>query len=336
MEVVGGNVDVFGNFNLAINYEVNESTAGSEKFRKQSEIVKIQYDGTVISSNKVSFGRNIVGFEVNGVSGDASGDPVLTGQGYRNEVVGLFDFESTDETEPVDTTGNLTNRNLIGDYYTGSNIASGAPTGQGSTRGLRINAYDGSAWSDTHFEINPENNTGIYGYADTYDPNGDWTIEGWWSVTETTVLQDSRLAGLGSTHHILFGIGHGSEPGVTLMLNRSNKRLELYTSSTLQRTATPIATTNDQITNGGGYVHCAVTKSGNLFTIYVDGTSEGSGSLPALTIPSTAKIYVGNSPNWTGNTSGYTVDRAGSFDVDGFRISDHVRTISSSFYYCTI
>ena len=112
------------------------------------------------------------------------------------------------------------------------------------------------------------------------------------------------------------------------MLNRSNKRLELYTSSTLQRTATPIATTNDQITNGGGYVHCAVTKSGNLFTIYVDGTSEGSGSLPALTIPSTAKIYVGNSPNWTGNTSGYTVDRAGSFDVDGFRISDHVRTIS--------
>ena len=328
LEVVGGNVDVFGNFNLAINYEVNESTAGSEKFRKQSEIVKIQYDGTVISSNKVSFGRNIVGFEVNGVSGDASGDPVLTGQGYRNEVVGLFDFESTDETEPVDTTGNLTNRNLIGDHYTGSNIASGAPTGQGSTRGLRINAYDGSAWSDTHFEINPENNTGIYGYADTYDPNGDWTIEGWWSVTETTVLQDSRLAGLGSTHHILFGIGHGSEPGVTLMLNRSNKRLELYTSSTTQRTATPIATTNDQITNGGGYVHCAVTKSGNLFTIYVDGTSEGSGSLPALTIPSTAKIYVGNSPNWTGNTSGYTVDRAGSFDVDGFRISDHVRTIS--------
>ncbi len=328
LEVVGGNVDVFGNFNVAINYEVNESTAGSEAFRKQSEIVKFQYDGTVVSSNKVSFGRNIVGFEINAVSGDSSGDPVLTGQGYRNEVVGLFDFEATDETEPVDTTGNLTNRNLIGDYYTGSNIASGAPTGQGSTRGLRIDAYDGAAWSDTHFEINPENNTGIYGYADTYNPNDDWTIEGWWGVTETTVLQDSRLTGLGSTHHILFGIGHGSEPGVTLMLNRSNKSLELYTSSTLQRTATPIATTNDQIVNDGGYVHCAVTKFGNLFTIYVDGTSVGSGSLPSLTIPSTAKIYVGNSPNWTGNTSGYTIDRAGSFDVDGFRISDHVRTIS--------
>ena len=328
LKVIGGNVDVFGNYNLAINYELNESTSGSEAFRKQSEIIKFRYDGTVISTNKVSLGRNIVGFEINAISADSSGDPVLTGQGYRNEVVGLFDFESTDETEPVDTTGNLTNRNLIGDYYTGSNISSGAPSGQGSTRGLRINAYDGAAWSDTHFEINPENNTGIYGYADTYDPNGDWTIEGWWSVTETTVLQDSRLAGLGSTHHILFGIGHGSEPGVTLTLNRSNKRLELYASSTLQRTATPIASANDQIVNDDGYVHCAVTKFGNLFTIYVDGTSVGSGSLPSLTIPSTAKIYVGNAPNWTGNTSGYTVDYAGSFDVDGLRISDHVRTIS--------
>ena len=329
----GGNVDVFGNYNVVINYELNESTASSEAFRKQSEIIKWKYDGTIVSTNKLSVNRNITGFEVNAIEADNSGDPVTLGQAYRNEVVALFDFEATTETEPVDTTGNMTNRNLIGDYYTGSNIASGAPAGKGSSRGLRINAYDGSAWSDTHFEINPENNTGIWGYGDSFNTNGDWTIEGFFAVTETGLLQDSRLAGLGSSHHTLFGIGHGNEPGVTLQLNRSNKRLELYASATTQRTATPISSANNIIVNNIDYVHIAVTKSGNLFTMYANGTAVGSGSLPSLTIPSTAKIYLGNSPNWTGASSGFTVDTAGSFDVDGFRISDNVRDFSAGADY---
>ena len=329
----GGNVDVFGNYNIVINYELNESTASSEAFRKQSEIIKWKYDGTIVSSNKLSVNRNITGFDVNAIEADNSGDPVTVGQAYRNEVVGLFDFEATSETEPVDTTGNMTNRNLIGDYYTGSNIASGAPSGKGSSRGLRINAYDGSAWSDTHFEINPENNTGIWGYGDSFNTNGNWTIEGFFAVTETTLLQDSRLAGLGSSHHTLFGIGHGNEPGVTLQLNRSNKRLELYASATTQRTATPISSANNIIVNDIDYVHIALTKSGNLFTIYANGTAVGSGSLPSLTIPSTAKIYLGNSPNWTSASSGFTVDTAGSFDVDGFRITDNVRDFSAGADY---
>jgi len=328
LQVIGGNVDVFGNYNIAINYEINESTSTSEAFRKQSEVVKFKYDGSVVKCNKISLDRNIVGFEVNDISSDSSGDPIVVGQGYRNEVVALFDFEATTETEPVDTTGNITNRNIIGDYYTGSNIASGAPTGVGSTRALRIDAHDGSAWSDTHFVINPENNTGIYGYADTFNPNNNWTIEGWFGVTETTVLQDSRLGGLGSTHHTLLAIGDGNTPGLALQLDRSNKALKLFVSATTTRTASPITTVGGIIANDAGYVHIAVTKNGNLFTIYADGTSVGSGSLPALTIPSTAKIYLGNVPNWTGAASGFTIESAGSFDVDGLRITDRVRTIS--------
>ncbi|AIX20959.1 structural protein [Synechococcus phage ACG-2014d] len=327
LEVVGGNVDVFGNYNIAINYEINESTSTSEAFRKQSEVIKFKYDGSVVSCNKISLDRNIVGFEITDISADSSGDPVVMGQGYSNEVIALFDFEATSETEPVDTTGNITNRNLIGDYYTGSNIASGSPAGVGSTRGLRFDAYDGSAWSDTHFEINPGNDAGIYGYADTFDPNGDWTIEGFYSVTETTTLQDSRLAALGSTHHTLMTVGDGNTPGVVLQLDRSDKSLKLYVSATTTRTATPIASSAGIIANDSGYVHIAVTKSGNLFTMYADGSSVGSGSLPTLVIPNTVKLYVGNVPNWTGAATGFTIESAGSFDIDGLRITDKVRTI---------
>ena len=39
---------------------------------------------------------------------DASGDPIVVGRAYRNEVIGMFNFEQTAETEPVDTTSNIT------------------------------------------------------------------------------------------------------------------------------------------------------------------------------------------------------------------------------------
>ena len=191
---------------------------------------------------------------------DASGDPIVVGRAYRNEVIGLFNFEQTAETEPVDTTGNITYRNLIGDYYKGSNVTSGAPNGKGSTGGLMIDAWDGTAWSDTHLELEPGNTTGVYGYKDSFDPNGNWTVEGFFSVDESNDQQDTRLATVGGTHHVLFGIGEGNSPGVTVMLNRSTKAIDWYASATTQRTAGAISTVNNIIVNNIGYVHIALTK----------------------------------------------------------------------------
>ena len=110
------------------------------------------------------------------------------------------------------------------------------------------------------------------------------------------------------------------------MLNRSTKAIDWYASATTQRTAGAISTVNNIIINNIGYVHIALTKNANVYKLYANGVEISTGTI-SLTYPTTAKIYLGNSPNWTGAATGFAVNTQGSFNVDGFRITDRVRQV---------
>jgi hypothetical protein len=118
---------------------------------------------------------------------------------------------------------------------------------------------------------------------------GDWTIEGWCYATVKTNLVDGVC-------------GYGSYGAMMLYYSGTNWVLEIGNGSSVVVTISGAATTNT-------WQHLAVTRNGNTFTLWINGTSAGTGTSSATLAGSSRTVYIGyngsSTQYFTGNISNF-------------------------------
>ena len=139
-------------------------------------------------------------------------------------------------------------------------------------------------------------------------PSGDFTIEGWYRINNRSapsgcweIRDDSN-----STHRLAL---YGGEAGggfkvlyLTYVDASGTEQIDIVT---------PTGTFPDD-----SWKHCAVTKNGNTFTVWIDGVNRGSATYSSFTMPTTTTFNLGGAA---------TDNRYFRGNVDEFRMSDTAR-----------
>lgn len=222
-------IDVFGDINFS--YSIQETNIS-----KTVGMVKLDYDGNIINTTKVSSGNLVRGFETSLCISDISGDPIIFGQVYDNRTKFLFNAESSYN----DVTGNVSNLTTTGTVTVVTDPKYGT------------SAYDIALLGRIR--------------ATTSVTSSSWTLEGWFkytSVTTSKILNQITVTDGANSIIIQINSDTGS--------NYGKLRTDLNGTAGTWSTQTNVTTLMD-----AGYVHIALTKSFlnsvATYTVYVNGT----------------------------------------------------------------
>ena len=131
---------------------------------------------------------------------------------------------------------------------------------------------------------------------------GDWTIEAWCYATAKTNAVDSVC-------------GYGSYGAMMIYYSGTNWVLEIGNGSSVVVTISGAATTNT-------WQHLAATRNGNTFTLWINGTSAGTGTSSATLAGSSRTLYIGYNGNSTQHFTG---------NISNFRLLKGTAQYSSAF-----
>lgn len=277
ISTVGLGIDIFGEVNLLVN------KVSSSNKEKTTDIVKFGYDGKVISvsNNKLQDGAD--GFIAHSGGVDVSGDVYTSGQSYwnRNEFVLKFDQTQTnpiiDLSESIDECPTLTATNTSGE------VANNRLKFYGVEQGT-------STFAETYLKFDDE----TYDLQDALGQTG-WTLEFF------AFLPSSRSNNLSQTQHTLFAISDDAtlNGGIMLTVDQTTKALKLYAANNTTALNAAVSTNSSStIFTENRWHHVALTRSGDLFTVYLNGTSVITAT--SANVPSADRdLYFGNVPGIT-------------------------------------
>jgi hypothetical protein len=157
------------------------------------------------------------------------------------------------------------------DVYAAPTATTGSPTV--STSGSGSISFNGTSQ--------------FVGYADNaaLQLTGDFTIEGWFFLTSSTGFNHAVVAKWSGTN------------GYLLFYNASTSR---YTFS---NNAVSFSASTTQ--SFGQYYHVAVTRSGNNYVMYIDGTSVGTATSTTTALNSGTELIIGRNTSADSYTNGF-------------------------------
>jgi hypothetical protein len=279
-------IDVFGDINVS--YSIVETDLS-----KTVGVLKLDYNGTILKSTKLSSGNLIRGFETSLCVSDVSGDPLVFGQVYENRTQFLFNAESsyddvTGRVSDLTTTGTVT---VVTDPKYGTNAYNIALLGR-----MR---------------------------ATTSVTSSSWTLEGWFKYTSATtskILNEITVTDGANSIIVQINSATGS--------NYGKLRTDLNGAAGTWSTQTDVATLMN-----AGYVHIALTKSfANsvaTYTVYVNGTQYSQRTSSVNINP--AQIDFGSTTGTASNPtrvddirlSNYVVSYSGSAPTSAYAVVDY-------------
>jgi hypothetical protein len=165
--------------------------------------------------------------------------------------------------------------------------------GNAATKTAQYKYYDSSAYFDGTGDYLTVPSTG-------FPAGGNFTLQGWarTSVTSSYCCLLTRPSGASFTSG---AVSLFFNPGAT------NGRLVLFVAD--YNTGAALVTATSGGINDGAWHHFAITRSGSTWTLWVDGTSVGTGTSSATIAALTTPIYIGQDPNFSGRTyTGYLQD----------------------------
>ena len=223
-------IDVFGDINFS--YSIQETNIS-----KTVGIVKLDYDGNIINSTKVSSGNLLRGFETSLCISDVSGDPIIFGQVYKNRTQFLFNAESS----YGDVTGNVS-----------------ALLESGHSSGISTIVTD------------PKYGTYAYNIpargmlrATTTVTSSSWTLEGWFKNVAITTKQIKMVTITDGSNNIvleLYSVADSSFGKVRLNIN------------SVQGTLSTLSTAAGLISSGYTHIKLVKTFTNNIatYTTYIN------------------------------------------------------------------
>jgi hypothetical protein len=315
-------IDIFGDVNFS--YSIQESDLS-----KTVGMIKIDYNGNILNSTKISSGNLIRGYETSLCLSDVSGDPLIIGQLYENRTQFLFNAESsyddvTGRVSDLVTTGGVT---VVTDPKYGTNSYNVPLSGR-----MR---------------------------ASTTVTSSSWTLEGWFkytSATTTKTLDHITITDGSNNIKIQINSVTGADYGkVRTQINGSagswSTQSDLVTLmnagyahiSLTKSFANSVATYTINV-NGTQYVQ--VTSSTNINPTEIDfGNITGTLSNPMrsddIRLSNYVVSYSGTGPTAGysvvdyGQASGYTFKTDKNADADRLgtiNLTDHAYSISRTAY----
>lgn len=279
-------IDVFGDINVS--YGIVETNLS-----KTVGVLKLDYNGSILNSTKLSSGNLIRGFENSLCVSDVSGDPLVFGQVYDNRTQFLFNAESSYD----DVTGRVANLVTTG----GVTVVTDPKYG--------TNSY----------------NIPLLGRmsATTTVTSSSWTLEGWFKYTSATTSKIlNQITVTDGSNNIIIQINSATGS------NYGKLRTELNGSAGSWSTQTDVATLMN-----AGYAHIALTKSFlnsvATYTVYINGTQYSQRTSSVNINP--AQIDFGSTTGSLSNPtrvddirlSNYVVSYSGSAPTSAYAVVDY-------------
>ena len=305
IRIVNNIVDIFGNINIAY----TETNVSGEIFVSN---VKIKYNGEIIkhTSNKFVIDgtkeNNIEGLAVHALAVDVSGDVHMVGQTKwnRNEVIIPFDTDESDISGHHTPVGFGTG----GSFLVESGVAKifGYQTGQSST------------WENSYLKI-PAATLG-------QKLGGDWTIE-FFLYKDSTSSQT-----LSQSVQTLFGIGGAQDAtgGLWMGYDMGSGELQLVISNAttaLNVAGSGLSSSQTTLYANDTWQFISATKSGNAFTVYVNGIQVMTGSVTNTALGG-KDLWFGNQIGWGAGATDFAQSYQGQFWLDYVRVKNRAVAIT--------
>ena len=296
VSIASADIDIFGDIAVAIN-KVDSTTK-----ERSTDIAKFGYDGkiTVVSNTKLQEGAD--GLVTYAIASDISGDVYIGGQTSWNRNEFVLDFASD---ALADVTGAITDPVLT----------------QTNDSALQVNerlSFIGidnvtTNYTPTHLQFAGSE------LQDAFADGESWTFEAFVFVPST------RVTNLSQTHHTVFAITDDAQQngGVMLLIDVANFDLELYAanSTTPLDTVSPASSTGSIVTQDRWH-HIAVTRTGDDFKVYFNGTEVISAT--SADVPTgDRELYVGNVPGLV-TTGVFEQAMQASFAIDNIRLRNRI------------
>ena len=301
-------IDIFNDLNIAFN--VTNTTSNL----KTVETVKIKYDGSVINQTRNQVSSNqIEGFTAHSIESDNSGDVYLTGQSLWNRNEFLLQFTGTDDFS--DSTS----------HYTPTAIGNGATdsldvVGDGIVKFFGRDIATPANWDNAAIKF-PSAQLGT-------KLDGNWTIEFMIykdsANTDTHSQTEQTLLAIGDATDATGGLwlyydvsGAGGIGSLTLVIANNTTTINAASGAL----SSPL--TNMYADDTWQFV--ALTKSGNVFTMYVNGISVGTGTV-ANTSLGNKDLHFGNIPGRDGTAGTFRSNEQGQYYMDNLRMKNRTVT----------
>lgn len=282
INTVGLGIDIFGQVNLLVN---KESSVNKEK---TTDVVKFGYDGKVVSISNTAIRSGADGIVAGSGAVDLSGDVYIAAQTYWNRNELLLNFDQTATNPIIDVSGSITTPPAL----TRTNVS-------GEIANNRLKFYGVQNGTSTYAATYLHFANATYNFQEAFGSGKTWTIEFF------AFLPSARSSNLSQTRHVLFGITNNATTsgGVLLSVGQSTKALQLSIANdvTALNSVTASTTTSNTFVDNKWY-HVAVTRSGNLFTVYLNGVSVLTATIP--NVPTESRdLFFGNVPVTAGLTT---------------------------------
>ena len=292
-------IDIFGDLNLG--YTRIDSTNGYRTI----DTAKIGYDGKLKSHTNTEFNKNnIEGITVNAITVDNSGDVYAFGQTHwnRNEVVCEFATDATDKTGHYTLT-TLSATDSV-KYESGlAKIYGYDPTGSNST------------WINGAIKIP--------GTQLTTKLDADWTLE------FMLYKEAANSQTLSQTQQTLVNIGDATDAtGGLWLYYDAGGRLELVVtnnSTAINSAGGALQSTQTTLYADDTWQFIGLKKSGDTFTVYVNGTQILTGSISNTSLAN-KDLYIGNIIGKDGTTGSFRKNEQGQYYVDNLVIKNRAIT----------
>ena len=265
--VKGLGVDIFGEYNVAVNLDKPEG--------KRVDIYKFGYDGKIAKHSKNLIGRSADGIDCHAGAVDVSGDVYIAGQTYwdRNEFV--LRFLDGAANPILDESDNFTPDGTPTPTLTQTNNSGEVDTNRLKFYG-KESAGTGS-YAATYLKFDDE----TYGLQDAFGDGEDFTLEMF------AFLPSARSSNNSQTHHPLVVISDDAQQngGIMLLIDQSTKRMEFYAANTTQLldTVSPLTGAAGAFTEDRWH-HVALVRAGNQFTIYFNGVQYLTGATTNVSV----------------------------------------------------
>ena len=265
--VQGIGIDIFGEYNLGVTLDKPEG--------KRVDIYKFGYDGKITTHSENVIGRGSDGISVHTGTVDVSGDVYFAGQTHWNRNEFVLRFLDGAANPILDES----------DQYT----VDGTPTptltatnNSGAVNSNRLKFYGKESagtgsYAATYLKWDDE----TYNLQDALGDGNDFTLEMF------AFLPSARSSNNSQTHHPLVSITDDAQSngGIMLLIDQSTKRMEFYAANTTQAldTVSPITGAAAAFVEDRWH-HIALVRTGNTYTIYLNGTSYLTGATTNVSV----------------------------------------------------
>ena len=298
-------IDIFGDLNIAFN-RTNNTTG-----LKTVDTLKIGYDGTIKNHTTNEFNKNrIEGITANTIDVDESGDVYVFGQTSWNRNEFLLEFDS----DATDSIGNYT-ATLVGNDATEALQITG-----GVAKLYARDVATPANWENAYIQI-PAAQLGT-------KLSNDWTIEFMLyhedTASDTHSQTEQTLIAIGDASDSTGGLwmyydrtGAGPSGKLKLVVGNNTTDVNSVTSAIESTLTTMFA--NDT------WQFVGLKKEGDAFTMYVNGISVGTGSVPSTQLNG-KDLYFGNIPGRDGTEGTWRSNEQGQYFLDNIKLRNRAIT----------